>query len=93
MVGQLGELHVLTGDYPAAADCLGQALEIARALGTRLIEAAVLNTLGELRFRCAAGDEAAEYHTAALAIACDSRRAGRRGAGPGRPRPLPHPGR
>ena len=31
----------------------------------------MLNTLGELRLRCAAGREAEEYHTAALAIACE----------------------
>jgi tetratricopeptide (TPR) repeat protein/transcriptional regulator with XRE-family HTH domain len=44
-----GELRLLTGDYPAAAQALEQALGICRDLGDRYGEVRALNELGELR--------------------------------------------
>ena len=45
-LNQLGFVHVLTGDYPAAAASHQQALALARSAGDRLAEAAALNDLG-----------------------------------------------
>jgi tetratricopeptide (TPR) repeat protein len=61
----------LTGDYPAAAASLQQALELHRDLGTRFGQAQALNSLGELSSRTSATQQARERHTQALAIACD----------------------
>jgi tetratricopeptide (TPR) repeat protein len=60
-----------TGDYPAAAVNLEQALQLHRDLGSRHGEAVVLNGLGELSSRTSATRQARHQHDQALAIARD----------------------
>jgi tetratricopeptide (TPR) repeat protein len=53
-LNDLGDARWLTGDYPAAAQALEQALDIYRDLGQRLGQANALNYLGIVR--CLIGD-------------------------------------
>jgi len=53
-LNDLGDVRWLTGDYPAAAQALEQALDIYRDLGQRLGQANALNYLGIVR--CLIGD-------------------------------------
>ena len=46
---ELGAVRRLTGDYPAAAQALEQALDIYRDLGDRLGQANALHDLGVVR--------------------------------------------
>ncbi|MEV6205275.1 tetratricopeptide repeat protein, partial [Streptomyces sp. NPDC051771] len=48
-LGDLGDLHLAQGDFPQAAQVLGQALTRYRALGNRLGEANTLQRLGYLQ--------------------------------------------
>ena len=68
---ELGFLHVLTGDYPAAAASHQQALALFGDLGNRLGQAEALNRLGELATRTSATGQARKRHAQALAIARD----------------------
>jgi tetratricopeptide (TPR) repeat protein len=67
----LGRVQQLTGDYPAAAASLHQALKLFRELGNRLGEAAALNNLGQLATRTQDTRQARHHHSQALAIAQD----------------------
>jgi tetratricopeptide (TPR) repeat protein len=67
----MGSVHVLTGDYPAAAASHQQALALSRDLGDLLGQAEALNRLGELSSRTSATSQAREHHTQALAITRD----------------------
>ena len=58
-----------TGDYPAAATSLTQALGIYGELGDRGRQAEVLNDLGEVLSRSADSHQARDHHARALAIA------------------------
>ena len=61
----------LTGDRPAAATSLQQALDLCHDLGSRLGQAEALNGLGELSSGTAESRRARDQHTEALAIARD----------------------
>ena len=50
-LSDLGDVRLLTGDYPAAAQALEQALGIYRDLGDRLGQANALTDLGVVRWR------------------------------------------
>ena len=58
-----------TGDYPAAAASLTQALGMFRDLGHRYGQAEVLNNLGEMLARSADSRQARDHHARALTIA------------------------
>jgi tetratricopeptide (TPR) repeat protein len=60
-----------TGDYPAAAASLQQALRLFRDFGHRPGEAQTLTSLGDLTARTAGIQQAREHYTRALAIARD----------------------
>jgi tetratricopeptide (TPR) repeat protein/DNA-binding XRE family transcriptional regulator len=64
----LGDLLRMTGDYPAAAHALEQALDIYRDLADRLGQANALNDLGAVRRVTADHRAAAEAHEQALGI-------------------------
>jgi tetratricopeptide (TPR) repeat protein len=64
-------VHQETGEYPAAAACLEEALELHRDLGSRHGEIMVLNDLGELAARTSAPEKASEIHREALAKAIE----------------------
>jgi tetratricopeptide (TPR) repeat protein len=64
-------VHLLTGDYPAAAASFEQALELHRDLGSRHGEIVALNGLGELANRMSANGKARELHREALAKAIE----------------------
>ena len=70
-LNELGLVQQLTGDYPAAAACHQQALDLNRDIGNRLGQAETLNCLGELSSRTAEGRQARDHHAQALAIARD----------------------
>ena len=59
----------LTGDYAAAADCLGQALSLARDLDDRLNQAEWLGQLGQLHVLTGDHTTAADCLGQALEIA------------------------
>ena len=62
----LGDVRGLTGDYPAAAQALEQALDIYRDLGDRLGQAGALNDLGFVRW--ATGEYPAADHVLEQAL-------------------------
>ena len=62
-------MQSLTGDYPAAAASLTQALGMFRDIGDRDGQAEVLNNLGEVLSRSGDGQQARDHHARALAIA------------------------
>jgi tetratricopeptide (TPR) repeat protein len=64
-------VQLLTGDYPAAATSLQQALALFGDLGGLHGQAEALNDLGELSLRTSATGQARDQHTQALAIARD----------------------
>ena len=64
----LGDMRRLTGDYPAAAQALEQALDIYRDLGNRLGQANVLRELGIVRRLTGDYPAAAQAHEQALDI-------------------------
>ena len=70
-LNDLGVVHQLTGDYPAAAASHQQALKLFCDLGARLGQAETLNNLGQLATRTSATPQARDRHTHALAIARD----------------------
>ena len=49
-LSDLGDVRVLTGDYPAGAQDLEHALGIYRDLGDRLGQANILRDLGDVRW-------------------------------------------
>jgi tetratricopeptide (TPR) repeat protein/transcriptional regulator with XRE-family HTH domain len=67
-VSELGLVRRLTGDYPAAAQTLEQALGIYRDLGDRLGQAGVLGDLGLVRRTTGDYPAAAQAHEQALGI-------------------------
>jgi tetratricopeptide (TPR) repeat protein/transcriptional regulator with XRE-family HTH domain len=67
-VSELGLVRRLTGDYPAAAQTLEQALGIYRDLGDRLGQAGVLGDLGLVRRTTGDYPAAAQAHEQALEI-------------------------
>jgi tetratricopeptide (TPR) repeat protein len=67
-LNDLGVVQRLTGDYPAAAQVLQEALGISRDLGDRLGEANALNDLGVVRLLTDDYRDAAQAHEQALGI-------------------------
>ena len=67
--GNLGIVQSQTGDYPAAAASLIQALGMYDELGDRWGQARVLNYLGEMLSRSGDGQQARDHHARALALA------------------------
>ena len=67
-LNDLGDVQRLTGDYPAAAQVLEEALGIYRDLGDRLGEANALNDLGVVRLLTDNYRDAAQAHEQALGI-------------------------
>jgi hypothetical protein len=68
-------VQLLTGEYPAAAASVAEAIELFRDLGSRHDLAVALNSLGELSLRTSATQDARSHHSQALAIARGGRRA------------------
>ena len=68
-MNNLGIVQRLTGDYPAAAASLTEALGIYGDIGYREGQAEVLNNLGEVLSRSADCQQARDHHLRALAIA------------------------
>ena len=64
-------LQSLSGDNPAAATTLNQALDIHRELGDRGSEAGILNDLGNVLTELGDTPQAHDRHTQALVIARD----------------------
>jgi tetratricopeptide (TPR) repeat protein/transcriptional regulator with XRE-family HTH domain len=67
-LNDLGHVRRLTGDYPAAAQTLEQALSIYRDLGERLGEANVISDLGVVRYLAGDYPAAAQVLEQALSI-------------------------
>jgi tetratricopeptide (TPR) repeat protein/transcriptional regulator with XRE-family HTH domain len=67
-LNDLGDVRGLTGDYPAAAQDLEQALDIYRDLGDRLGQAGALNDLGFVRWATGEYPAAAQVLEHALGI-------------------------
>ena len=77
-LNELGVLHRVRADYPAAAASHRQALEVYQALGDRLGQANVLDQLGPVRMETGDYAAAAACHQQALALYGDlGHRAGR----------------
>jgi tetratricopeptide (TPR) repeat protein len=62
-------VRLLTGDYPAAAANVAEAIELFRDLGSRHDLARALNSLGEISFQTSAPQEARSRYGQALTIA------------------------
>ena len=67
-LNELGLLHRVTGDYPAAAASLTRALELYRGLGDRLGQASALDQLGRVQLETGEYPAAAASHQQALAL-------------------------
>lgn len=65
----MGTIQHQTGDYPAAAASLTQALALFRDIGDRHHQAEALNNLGELLSQSPPRHQARDHHTQALTIA------------------------
>ena len=68
---QLGSMHWLTGDSPAATACLARGLALYQDLGDRLGQASALNRLGLVQQQTGDYPGATASHQQALALACD----------------------
>ncbi len=67
-LNELGILQRMTGDYPAAAAGLTEALELYRGLGDRLGQASALDNLGRVQLETGDSPAAAASHQQALAL-------------------------